>query len=137
MKVLGEPFMATQMVRGSAPRCSVVCPLVDATGAGSVTGTLVPHVLPLVVTVTLVIVRPSEEVFHVSFGWHPSRVMRDVKATAMSSCFKVTMGQVVLYSILLDCCVYRGASLGKGTVTHNLVISMATTSTHICSRDNF
>jgi hypothetical protein len=93
VKVTGEPDIATQMVRGSAhgvsttnssnergylpePIFSVVNPCVLMTEPGTVTGIVVLQVLPIVVSVTAVIVRSFGSVANVSFGEQASLVMR-------------------------------------------------------------
>jgi hypothetical protein len=61
--VVGCPVIFVQIVRGSAPICSLVAPLgMESTFPGTVTGMGTPHLFPVaVVTVTLLMESPSFE----------------------------------------------------------------------------
>lgn len=94
MKVIGLPDILTQIVSGSLPICSVVKPRVLTTLPGTVIGIATPQVLPVVVTVTAVIVPPL--VTNESFGAQPSRAMRLANDAAMSSCLREIIGHFTL-----------------------------------------
>lgn len=94
MKVTGDPFIVTQIVRGSVPICSVVKPCVLVTLPGTVTGMVVPQTLPFVVNVTPVIVPLEGLVVRVSCGVQPSLVMRFANAVENSSCVMLMIGQL-------------------------------------------
>jgi hypothetical protein len=64
------------MVRGSEPIFSVVKPCVLVTEPGTVTGIVVPQVLPFAVRVTAVIVLAVGFVVKVRTGLHRSLAMR-------------------------------------------------------------
>lgn len=89
--------MVTHSVKGSEPTFSCeATPTVEVTGPGTVTGIVVPHVLPFVETVTLTIVVPVESRLYLMLGLHWSRVWRATKAAPRSSCFLVIIGHVTL-----------------------------------------
>ena len=69
------PLIVTHKVSGSLPTCSLVAPVVSEMGPGTVTGIVVPQLLPpAVYTLTDVMLAPSAELVHVMLGRHRSRV---------------------------------------------------------------
>ena len=64
--------MGVQIMSGSLPILSLVVPEADVLAVpGNVTGTFTGQLLPVVVSVTPVMVRPLAEYVYDSFGVHP------------------------------------------------------------------
>jgi hypothetical protein len=97
VNVTALPLIFVQIVKGSEPIFSVVKPCVLVTLPGTVTGIGCGHVLPLVVTVTAVMVFALGLTTHARLALQASRAARFANEAPMSSCLRLMMGQVTLY----------------------------------------